>query len=295
MFYCTGYSEDYNTYLIYDTEDEGTEKVSRYDLLCYMNKGIIIENLTTNTKKPVLKDNVFINEILGVFKKKGNNLLTRVIVLKKDEQFCIQKLSELAISLGLIYKTEKLKVDSSKSLVIFPWQHYIYNFKINDCNSFSEEKIERIDVCNPKVVELSKLGFDAFNFMILNIGTKQSPNWVNLSTCFNELKDFDSYFKEKNIWYIGITPNNRMFKVYMGMLEIYSVQFCTVKELRAKFNKIADLGTTDAEFWNYMQRKCNSGKDDDIAICKVSKKPYRKTVKELKLKYSTLQDVYTKY
>lgn len=26
MFYCTGYSEDYNTYLIYDTEDGGTEK-----------------------------------------------------------------------------------------------------------------------------------------------------------------------------------------------------------------------------------------------------------------------------
>lgn len=294
MFYCTGYSEDYNTYLIYDTEDGGTEKVSRYNLLMYMNKGIVIENLTADTKKPVLRDNAFIDNLLGVFKKKGNNLLTKVIVLQKDEQFCMQKLTELAISLGLIYKTEKLKVDSKKSLVIFPWQHYIYNFKNSDCNSFSEEKIERIDVCNPKVVELSKLGFDAFNFMILNIGTKQNPNWVNLSTCFNELKQYDSYFREDFISYIGITPNNRMFKVYMSRFEIYSVQFCTVKELKAKFDKIADLGTTDTELWNYMRRKRDFGKDDDIAVCKVSKKQYRKTVKELKVKYSTLQDVFYK-
>lgn len=288
MFYCTGISKDYNNYLILDTDDNGVEKVSLLSLVRYIKQGIVIENLVRVNSKFEFSSLDYINNLLNIFKEKSQNILTKLAILRKDEDFGINELSKLAIKLGIIYKDERLRVDIEKCVVIFPWQHCIYDFsKLGNSN-----KIESIDVCDKRVVELSRLGFEAFNFMTLNLGTKTSPNIANLYDCFKELHDFDYEFSEKHIKYIGITPSNKMFKVYMSFSEIYSVQFCTLKELRSKFNKIKDLNTTSNSLRNYMQRKLLSGNDNDVVMCKVSQKRYRKSIDELKEKYTTLQDVY---
>lgn len=290
MFYCTGVNKGKNTYLVYDTDDNGTELVSYYNLVGFAKQGITVSNLQLGNGVWNLIDTSFINSQLELFKSKGNTALTKMIVMKKDVDQQKKILSELAASLGLIPKGTQLKIDIDSGNVIFPWQGYIYTFRGSEAGS----KIEQIDVFDKKVVTLSKLGFDAFNYMMLNLGTKQEPNWVNLRDCFYELKSYDSRFDENYINYIGITPSNRMFKIYFYNDMIYSVQFCTFDELNYNYDKILKLGTTDSYFAYYVRSKIFNNDKDGVCICKVSRKTYKASVSKLKEKYSTLQDVFVR-
>ena len=60
MLYCTGISKDYKTYLIFDTDDGVTEKVSYDSLKHYTSEGIVIENLQFDCNKFILSDMTFI-------------------------------------------------------------------------------------------------------------------------------------------------------------------------------------------------------------------------------------------
>lgn len=288
MFYCTGVNQQKNNYLIYDTDDNGTELVSYWNLIGFAKQGVTVSNLQLGDNKWTIIDTSFIDSQLELFKSKGNVALTKMIVMRKDVEEQKKILSELAAKLGLIPKGTKLSIDINTGKVVFPWQGFIYTFRGEDTGS----KIEKIDVCNEKVVTLSKLGFDAFNYMMLNLGTKQESNWVNLATCFKELKLYDSKFNEKDIMYIGITPSNKMFKIYMDRWEIYSVQFCTKGAIDKNYDKLMNLGTSDNEFKSYLNGVVLSSDNLDVCICKVSRKQYKLTINQLKQKYSTLQDVY---
>lgn len=290
MFYCTGVNQQKNNYLIYDTDDNGTELVSYWNLVGFAKQGVTVSNLQLGDNKWNITDTSFIDSQLELFKSKGNVALTKMIVMRKDIEEQKKILSELAAKLGLIPKGTKLSIDINTGKVIFPWQGFIYTFRGEDTGS----KIEKIDVCNEKVVELSKLGFDAFNYMMLNLGTKQQPIWVNLRDCFHELKSYDSRFDENYINYIGITPSNRMFKIYFYNDMIYSVQFCTFNDLNSNYDKILKLGTTDSDFAYYVRSKIYNNDKDGVCICKVSRKTYKASISKLKEKYSTLQDVFVR-
>ena len=291
MLICTGSLN--GRYLVYDTDDGVTECVGMSELYKYLSKGIQFSNLVLNGENIVITDTSFVNSQLALFKKKGQVALTKLMVMKKDQQFQVNELNKLAQKLGLTTKDYRLRFDLDNCLVAFDFQGFIYRFDMQSSDNVNANKLSKINVCDESVVSLSKLGFDAFRYMMLNLGTKAEPNYTNLKECFDELAKVDPDFDEKHISYIGITPNNRMFKVYMDKWEIYSVQFCDINEMDSKRDEILKLGTTQGRFREYIDYRWYMG-GNKVAVQKVSRKQYKKTVNELKKKYSTLQDVWVK-
>jgi hypothetical protein len=274
-------------FLIKDTDDNVTEYVSSDDLVKYIQSGVVISNLKLDGVW-TLTDTSYIQKALEEFKRRSLRLLVKASLMHKDTNFKHAEVDKIAEDLGLIPKGYRLAIDLNKCKVVFEFQGCIFDFsKDADISS----KVTSIDVCDKKVLELSTLGYNAFNYMKLNLGTKASPNYVNLAECFNELRRFNADFDERYVKYIGITPSNRIFKV-LTRYSIYSVKFCTLKELREKRRKIEKLGTTTWQLKDYIRDICSLPESSDcVAIEKVSYKEYM-TYDLIKKKYKTLQDVY---
>lgn len=293
MLYCTGMNANASMFLIQDTDDKGTEYIPRNMLLKYISQGAIIQNLYIDYYGGTnVTDVTYINNLLEEFKRKASTNLIKMGMLKKLDSEKVNKVTEIAYKLGLIPAGFNLEIDVNGCKVALPFQGFIYNFSITEGVEDSERIISVIDVCDPKVVELSHIGFQAFDFMTLNIGDKKNPIIVKLSDCFNEIRLYDDSFNNQEIKYIGITPSNKMFKIYFSPWKIYSVQFTNGADLRENYAKIDKLGTTDGHFSRYLYRKQYSAGVSDICIAKVSRKQYNLDVKGLKAKYKTLQDVY---
>ena len=287
MLFCTGVSKKKDKGLIFDTTDSVTEVVSYKQLQEYRKLGVVIANITLDNGCIQITESSTINNKLEEFKQKGNMQLTNLFLLTQDVDKQKQSLTKIACRLGLIANGETLTVNIETGQVIFPWQGFIYTFRGDGAGN----KVEKIDVCDMRVATLSKLGFEAFKYMLLNIGTKAEPNWVNLHECFEELRLYSGVFDEVHITYIGITPSNKMFKIYT-LGDVYSVHFTTKEVVSEKLNNILKLKTTDSRFKDYLH-KIKSKKPNSICIDKVSLKSYN-SLSKVKAKYPTLQLVYEK-
>lgn len=276
MLVCMGKHDD--LYLIKDTDDNVTESVSKLDLFNYMRNGLVVSNLSDRLE---ITSTEYIDNAIKEWVTRSAKLTKRLEVLSGgNDKEVITGLSNLACTIGLIPKGEFLVIDYGNRNVIFTWQNQLYRYG-------SDEKVTEMDIMNPDVLILSRLGFEAFNYITYNLGTKKSPNIVKLKDCLTELTNVRANFTEKTIKYIGFTPSNRVFKISTGYL-VYSVKFCTFADLQKKKSKILKLKSTDIYLERYIQYK--KGNPDSIVVEKVSEKPYN--IYKLMDKYPTLVDIY---
>lgn len=209
---------------------------------------------------------------------------------QKDAQTQIDKVEQLAKDFGVLDIDDTLKIDLKGQTVLLPYQDMIIKYD-KQGNYEITNNANMLNVVDPQVVSYSHLGFDAFNYMYLEVGGKK----YTMTQLTQLLQKVDSRFNPNAIVYIGITPSNRMFKFKLSNYDIYSVRYDTNENVLKESGKISSRKATQSwGFENYVAQLCKTPNLDPngLGIIKCTLKNYSLNREGLHAKYSTLQDVF---
>lgn len=267
-----------NLYGVTDTSDGITEWYTIEQIREYINQGVAIKGLRNSI--PLCKSDYIIKDFTEAIRP----LLAKLKVLGVHSNHdIVNHIVKLAIEFGIIENVSQFHIDinTEKVLIKSYFDHII------DYSKEGNKVIDKIDVCNKEVSKLSKLGIEAFNHITLKVGN----DVITLSDLINEISvaSANSLLPE-DIWYIGITPSNKMFKI-MANGRYISVKISTVEYI--KENKYKILGTKVSKvsgFGQYINDLCIYS-NKSWGISKMSIKSYSTGI-DLKEKYPTIHDVY---
>lgn len=267
-----------NLFGVTDTSDGITEWYTIEQIREYINQGVAIKGLRNGI--PLCKSDYIIKDFTEAIRP----LLAKLKVLGVHSNHdIVNHIVKLAIEFGIIENVSQFHIDinTEKVLIKSYFDHII------DYSKDGNKVIDKIDVCNKEVSKLSKLGIEAFNHITLKVGN----NVITLSNLINEISyaSANSLVPE-DIWYIGITPSNKMFKI-MANGRYISVKVSTTDYI--KENKYKILGTKVFKvsgFGQYINDLCINNKKG-WGISKMSIKSYSTGI-DLKEKYPTIHDVY---
>ena len=213
-----------------------------------------------------------------------------LISTQKDAQSQIKKVEQLAKDFGVIDLDDTLKIDLKGQTVLLPYQDMIIKYDKSG-NYDITNNANMLNVVDPQVVNYSHLGFEAFNYMYLELGGKK----YTMTQLTQFLQKIDGHFNPNAIVYIGITPSNRMFKFKLSNYDIYSVRYDTNENVLKESGKIKTRQATQSYgFEQYVRQLCNTPNLDPngLGIIKCTLKNYSLDRAGLHAKYSTLQDVF---
>lgn len=309
MFYIS--CKDSMFYGVTDTEDNVTEMYTIELITKFIRYGFVIHgvNLKPDFKNRMSKsgklyssfiknltpDDVVIrcksNNVLNDFVSTINPYLAKLKLLGvSDYNAKVKKIQDEAISFGIINNRNQLSIDinAQKLYIKSPMFNTFVDFK-------SGETIDKVDACDKKVAELSKLGSEALRNITLKVTDDLS---ITMHDVIEEISIVDNYrYNPDDIIYIGITPSNRMLKVWLGS-SIYSVKIDTVEKVRANKDKILGTKVEKVYGFDYYIRSNYNSKSKKWMISKFTKKHIQtygyayEVVNKMKEKYKTLHDVY---
>lgn len=274
---------------VLDTSDGVTEYFTEEQLRLISTR-IKIEGISSSGKiycksESVLTD--FINE--------AQSLISRYLILKVDDKAReYENILNIARKYGLAEEAKDISFDFKNKSLILHKLGIVVPYESADNLSIVTE----LDVCDKDVVKLSRLGSSAFDYITMYIGN----NKYKLSYLLDLLNLISVQLRYDNIFYIGITPSNKLFKVillFKGQAVCVSVKFDTLGVLRRDLHKIISAKVDSfGNFIEYARRYAASNKPDtEAVITKVTVKPIKswdskELYKRIKEKYKTLQDVY---
>ena len=274
---------------VLDTSDGVTEYFTEEQLRSIRTK-IDIGGISPSGKiycksESVLTD--FINE--------AQSLIARYLILKVDDKTReYENILNIARKYGLAEESKDISFDFKNKSLILHKLGIVVPYESADNLSIVTE----LDVCDKDVVKLSRLGSSAFDYITIYIGNYK----YKLSYLLDLLNLISVQLRYDNIFYIGITPSNKMFKVillFKGQAICVSVKFDTLGVLRRDFHKIISAKVDSfGNFIEYARRYVASNKPDtEAVITKVTVKSMtswtsKELYKRIKEKYKTLQDVY---
>ena len=173
---------------------------------------------------------------------------------QKDAATQIQKVEQLAKDFGVLDTGDSIKIDLKGQTVLLPYQDMIIKYD-KQGNYEITNNANMLNVVDPQVVNYSHLGFDAFNYMYLEVGGKK----YTMTQLTQFLQQVDSSFNPSAIVYIGITPSNRMFKFKLSNYDIYSVRYDTNENVLKESGKIKTRQATQSYgFERYVRQLCNT-------------------------------------
>lgn len=274
---------------VLDTSDGVTEYFTEEQLQLIRTK-IKIGGISSSGKiycksESVLTD--FINE--------AQSLIARYLILKVDDKEKeYENILNIARKYGLAEEAKDISFDFKNKSLILHKLGIVVPYESADNLSIVTE----LDVCDKDVVKLSRLGSSAFDYITMYVGNYK----YKLSYLLDLLNLISVQLRYDNIFYIGITPSNKMFKIILisGAKAIcISAKFDTLGVLRRDLHKIISAKVDSfGNFIEYARRYAASNKPDtEAVITKVTVKPMsswtsKELYKRVKEKYKTLQDVY---
>lgn len=290
MFLIISYKD--GQYGVLDTTDGVTEYYTKEQLL-KITKQVQIRGISP-TGEIYCKSDSVITDFINLASASIAKLMIMGIQDVSEEN---TKALNVARKLGLADDYKDLSFDYKRKSIIFHKLNLVVPYE--DANTF--QTFTKLDVCDESVVKLSKLGIEAFKYITIEIGGRQ----YSLVYLLDLLSLVSVQLRYENIWYIGITPSNKLFKIVFTSLSspagtiCVSVKFDTLGELKRQYSKIIGQKVESYGTFRRYIRECVASKriDTDVVITKVTVKSiggsdsaiiYRK----LKDKYKTLQDVY---
>ena len=233
------------------------------------------------------------NNFLVDFAQNVNRTLAALALMssQKDAQSQIKKVEQLAKDYGVLDTGDTLKIDLKGQTVLLPYQDMIIKYDKNG-NYEIINNVNMLNVVDPNVVSYSHLGFDAFNYMYLEVGGKKYT-MTELTTLLSQV---DNNFRPDQVTYIGITPSNRMFKFKLRYGDIYSVRYDVISKVQSEASKIKNLRVEQSygfERYIYNLAQNTNVDPNGLGIIKCTRKTYSgASVAWMHQKYSTLQDVF---
>ncbi len=290
MLYISG--TDGTNYNVVDTKKGQNRVCSLVQLKEFTSQGIRIGGIK------VLADGTIVvlcksNNFLVDFAQSITRTLAKLALLtsQNDAQPQIKKVEQLAKDFGVLDTGDSLKIDLKGQTVLLPYQDMIIKYDKSG-NYEIVNHVNMLNVIDPNVVNYSHLGFDAFNYMYLEVGGKK----YTMTELTNLLSQVDRNFRSDQVTYIGITPSNRMFKFKLCYGDIYSVRYDVISKVKSEAAKIKNLKALQSyEFKQYVMRVAHDSSLDPngLGIVKCTYKTYSgASVAFMHQKYSTLQDVF---
>ena len=267
-----------DSYLILDTNDKVTQLITKRELLNGLKKGMIVGGACISTNGELMLQDTYIREAVGLFQKLVLPKIAMSKFLNKNDG-----IHNLAKQLGIIpTKGEELKVDFNRGTISLFYQRTTLSF-----DSQAVQEVERHNITDDNILELTKQGYLSFSSIDIKIGDIV----CTLKDCLDELDLVLKGMNMERLHYIGITPSNMMFKIsYYG--SIYSVKFDSFDKAKGNVDKILAMKTTSYDFRYYLENKVKySSTKRKIVVTKIS---YKRglDIHDIKQKYKTLQDVY---
>lgn len=290
MFYISSKKGD--KYGVTDTKDKAEEFYTLEEIKHYCNSGIDIRGYNNGMVK-CISDNV-----LNDFTRAVKSIVAKLKLLNVTERNeRIKRVRELALQFGVIENANELSVDIEgyKLFLNSP----AYNTFID---YYTGDMIQKIDVCDKRVADLSRLGEKAFDNITLKVGKDLI---ITMHDVLNEIQKVENtgYKTIHNnvVHYIGITPTNRMFKVFVGD-NLFSVKVDLYDKVKQDYKKIKSTKVKKhVNFLRYLDKVLSSPHKQDFVISKFTTKNIvligrlDVIIGNLKDKYPTLHDVYIRY
>lgn len=278
-------------YGVLDTSDGVTEYYTKEQLLG-ISKQVEIRGISP-------KGDIYCKSesVITDFITLANAAITKLLLLGiSDYNEEATKVLNVAKKFGLADDGKDLSFDYKRKSIIFHKLNLVVPYE----NADTFETYTKLDICDQNVVKLSELGIEAFKYIMMDIGGRQ----YSLLYLLDLLSLVSVQLRYENIWYIGITPSNKLFKiVFTSLTKPYgticvSVKFDTLGELRRQYSKIISQKVESYGTFRRYIRECVASRkpDTDVVITKVTVKSMSGSdsilYKKLKDKYKTLQDVY---
>lgn len=246
---------------------------------------------------------VEINKKLELFKSKAGIVALKLLLLNNNQEpefnDLYNKLFMHAYDLGLVKYKEQMSVDFVNHGIFFANLLKIVTFDANKVQNKTNivKSVEETDVLAENVVELSRYGLQALNYIYMNIG-KEKVYLVELIKFMEQM--LNTNFNK--VMYIGITPSNKLFKFVVSTGHYSniccSVAFSDWKTFNEKrlSNKLVN-GKSISAYKSY----CRVAQPNNKFYCiKFSYKDYSNSLygdgerisRDLRAKYKTLRDVY---
>lgn len=283
MYKLTGYkpSSNGNTYIILCTDDKVTEAINETILKKLLAQGVSIGGISVLPSGAITISDMYMKEAVHNFSQYILPRLARAKVAGADE---LKTLSKLASQVGILPSDKKLIVDFNKRLVSLKYQNTTLSFE----KSGSVHTLESKDILDDDIVSFTKAGKTTF----ASVNIKLDNGSFTLRDAMDEL---EKVVGSGTVRYVGITPSNMLFKVFLEPYGVVSVKYDSYDNMCKNFDKIMELKTTSTRLRHYLANEIRDVNHAKAVITKISVKDgYTSTNYEYKLhnKYKTLKDVY---
>lgn len=284
MYKLTGYkpSSNGNTYVILSTDDKVTEMINETTLKKLLAQGVSIGGISVLPSGAITMSDMYMKEAVHNFSQYILPRLARAKMAGVEE---IEELSKLASQVGILPYDKKIVVDFNKRLVSLKYQNTTLSFEKSD----GVHTLDSKDILDDDIISFTKAGKATF----ASVNIKLNNGSFTLRDAMDELW---KVIGSDEIRYIGITPSNMLFKVFLEPYGVVSVKYDSFDNMCRNFDKIMKLKTTSSRLRQYLSREIQDVNHAKAVITKISiKEGYTYSNYRYKLhdKYKTLKDVYT--
>lgn len=294
MYFVSGIKD--GLIMITDTKDNVTESLEPVKVRELVQSGVTIRGIYRNNDgsmgcyckgEDILYD--FCNSVMAVLTR-----LDFLNITEREKRF--KEIKTLAYNYGLSETMDDLRIDLDNKKLWFKNRKEIVQYGMSGEYKILDKDVSAKSIKGDNVnitANVKSFGSDAFDLITVPINGQE----YKLSYLFNlvlEAYNVVSCYSYKDIYYIGYTPSNNMFKFVFGG-GLFSIKFDSINYLINNYNKIISVKTNDYDFTNYCKKEYNRGSNPDrLVVVKFSRKEGRayRSLDALHQKYSTLKDIY---
>lgn len=299
MFVITGIVD--GKCVVLDTSDGVSESISLAELEnTVINLGVNIGGVISKFGRVMVKcksANALDEFVRGIQPALAQLSLMSKNVTNSDS---VKAIENLARVYGFVQSSNGFGIDLENHVVALKDMNLFLTYNDNGvCKvvdkvqiGLSKKKMGDQSITSEDIARVSGTRFDS---LIMQVGGKD----FTVQDFIDEFSKLSPVYKGR-IVYLGVTPSNKIFKVVVKGIGVYSVKFGLSSELktmkRTKTEKA--IGFSDYVYERLVKMETARSLENSLAVVKASEKSgYNKNypeiaIKALKKKYPTLQDVY---
>lgn len=299
MFVITGIID--GKCVVLDTSDGVSESISLAELEnTVINLGVNIGGVVSKFGRIMVKCKSV--NALDEFVRGIQPALAQLSLMSKNvtNSDSVKAIEDLARVYGFVQSRDGFGIDLENHVVALKDMNLFLTYNDNGvCKvvdkvqiGLSKKKMGNQSITSEDIARVSGTRFDS---LIMQVGGKD----FTVQDFIDEFSKLSPVYKGR-IVYLGVTPSNKIFKVVVKGIGVYSVKFGLSSELktmkRTKTEKA--IGFSDYVYERLVKMETARSLENSLAVVKASEKSgYNKTypeiaIKALKKKYPTLQDVY---